>query len=121
MINRYRNHLPKMLVLSDQAVVSGSSFLTNIIIAHALGIEGYGKFSVIILLQLFLLSMQQAASSGIYQVMYARYNDETKQQYTNGLFYQQLGIYSVLFVLAMLVLLLFPSMVKGYELSLIHI
>jgi O-antigen/teichoic acid export membrane protein len=59
-----------MLVFADQAIVSGSSFITNIIVARSLGVSNFGKFSVIILVQLFLLSLQQAMSSGVYQVMY---------------------------------------------------
>ncbi len=115
MIQRIKNNLPKILVLSDQAVVSGSSFLTNIIVAHALGLEGYGKFSVIILIQLFLLSLQQAASSGIYQVMYARFEKDIQQKYSNGLFYQQVLVYAGLILLSGLFFLIIPSLAKGYE------
>jgi O-antigen/teichoic acid export membrane protein len=115
MMSRLRNNLPKILVLSDQAVVSGSSFLTNIIIAHALGIEGYGKFSVIILIQLFLLSLQQAASSGIYQVMYARFETNIQHKYTNGLFYQQVLVYTILILLSCVFYLVLPKLTNGYE------
>lgn len=115
MINRLRDNLPKLLVLSDQAVVSGSSFLTNIVIARSLGIAGYGRFSVIILIQLFLLSLQQAGSSGIYQVMYARLDERQQKQYTNGLFYQQVFLYAVLIVLSLTFYFLLPGIVIGYK------
>src|SRR6201999_1646731 len=54
-----RIHIPtKLWVLADQAVVSGSAFATNILIAHALRISDFGTFSVLILVQLFLLGVQ---------------------------------------------------------------
>lgn len=115
MIKRLHTHLPKILVLGDQAVVSASAFLTNIIVARALGITSYGQFSAIVLVQLFLLSLQQAGSSGIYQVMLARFDAATQQRYTNGLFYLQVGAYGLLTGIAFLLRFLFPSLAGGYE------
>ena len=59
-----------MLMLTDQVLVSGASFATNILLARSLGLSEYGKFSAIILLQMFILSMQQASITGIFQVMF---------------------------------------------------
>src|ERR1700679_702789 len=80
---------PKTWVLADQAVVSGSSFVTNILIARALGITDYGKFSVLLLVQLFMLSIQQAVSTGVLQVMVHRFDHQERKSYLNGVFYGQ--------------------------------
>ncbi len=104
-----------MLVFADQAIVSGSSFVTNILVARSLGVSNYGKFSVIILIQLFLLSLQQAVSSGVYQVMFGSLEEKSKKAYTNGLFFIQLFLYSALIALTCLAYYLFPSSVIGYE------
>jgi len=104
-----------MLVFADQAIVSGSSFITNILVARSLGVSNYGKFSVIILIQLFLLSLQQAVSSGVYQVMFGGLEEKFKKPYTNGLFHTQLFLYTSLIGLGCFVYFLFPSSVIGYE------
>lgn len=104
-----------MLVFADQAIVSGSSFVTNIMVARSLGVSNYGKFSVIILIQLFLLSLQQAVSSGVYQVMFGGLEEKLKNSYTNGLFYIQLFLYVGLIGLSCFSYFLFPSSVIGYE------
>jgi O-antigen/teichoic acid export membrane protein len=86
-------------VLTDQAVVSGTSFLSNILIARSLGITDYGLFSVVVLVQVFLLSVQQSVSSGIYQVLLPRFKGSMQKFYTNGLFYLQLMFFMLLSVL----------------------
>ncbi|MBS1668473.1 MAG: hypothetical protein JST58_13940 [Bacteroidetes bacterium] len=116
MLNKLRHISPKILVFADQAVVSGSSFLTNILVARSLGVNNYGKFSVIILVQLFLLSLQQAFSSGIYQVMLGSLEGKTKDEYTNGVFYTQSMLYGVLISVCFMWYYLFPSSINGYEL-----
>ena len=104
-----------MLVFADQAIVSGSSFVTNIVVARSLGVTNYGKFSVVILIQLFLLSLQQAVSSGVYQVMFGGLEEKFKSSYTNGLFYIQLMLYAALIALCGGGYYLFPSVSNGYE------
>ena len=108
-----------MLVFADQAIVSGSSFVTNILVARSLGVSSYGKFSVIILVQLFLLSLQQAVSSGVYQVMFGGLEEKQKKLYTNGLFYAQTLLYMILVAICFLVYFLFPILAKGYDFILI--
>ncbi|HXO75176.1 MAG TPA: hypothetical protein VN824_08085, partial [Puia sp.] len=79
----------KFWVLADQAVVSGSAFVTNILIAHALGIADYGRFSALVLTQLFLLGIQQSVSSGILQIMAPGYKLQEREFYIGGVFYGQ--------------------------------
>ena len=114
-LKRLQHISPKMLVLSDQAIVSGSSFLTNIMVARSLGVNNYGKFSVVILVQLFLLSVQQSISSGIYQVMFSTMEGDEKRKYTNGVFYLQCLLYLLFAMVGVLVYFLFPTVTRGYQ------
>ncbi len=59
----------KSWVLADQAVVSGCSAITQVLLAARLGLTSYGYFSVVVIAQIFLLSVQQAGITGIYQVL----------------------------------------------------
>ncbi len=75
----------KHWVMADQAVVSGTTFVTQFLIARQLGITDYGYFSVMILGQLFLLSLQESAISGVFQVMYHQTKKGDQQKYVNGI------------------------------------
>jgi O-antigen/teichoic acid export membrane protein len=104
----------KVWVLADQAMVSGSSFVTNIMIARALGVTGFGKYSVLVLVQLFLLSIQQAISTGIAQVMIARFDEDERPRYIRGVFYSQGIFFCSLILLSVLAAILFPALLQGY-------
>ena len=75
----------KHWVFADQAIVSGTTFVTQFLIARQLGITDYGYFSVMILGQLFLLSLQQSAISGVFQVMFHQTKEINQQKYVNGI------------------------------------
>jgi O-antigen/teichoic acid export membrane protein len=115
LFNRLKHISPKILVLSDQVVVSAASFMTNMIIARSLGAANYGKFSVIILVQLFLLSLQQAVSSGIFQVMFPGYKKEKKQDYASGMIYLHFILYTLFIVLGLLGFYLFRQSLSEYH------
>lgn len=109
----------KSLVLADQVVVSGAAFLTNLLLARGLGVAAYGQFSAVVLGQLFLLSLQQAAGSGIYQVVWPTLTAPRQKRYTNGLFYAQLGWLSGLLAVAGLLYGLWSARFAGYETGLL--
>ncbi len=48
------------IVLSDQAVVSGSNFLLGVLLTRELGLEGFGTYSLLWMGVLFALSFSQA-------------------------------------------------------------
>lgn len=99
----------KGLVLADQVVISGSAFATNLLLAKALGLTGYGQFSAVILAQLFLLSVQQAVGSGIYQVTWPGLPTALQKTYTNGLFWLQCAGLSVLVLASIFIYSLLPA------------
>jgi O-antigen/teichoic acid export membrane protein len=114
MIKGLLHQSPKTWVLADQIVVSGSSFVTNILIARALGITDYGRFSVILLIQFFMLSMQQAVSTGVLQVMVNRYEPQARAFYIKGVFYGQCLFFGLLSLVGLALFLIVPSWSIGY-------
>ncbi|UFH54881.1 lipopolysaccharide biosynthesis protein [Spirosoma sp. KNUC1025] len=109
----------KGLVLTDQVIVSGSAFATNMLLAQALGASAYGRFSAVVLCQLFLLSIQQAAGSGIYQVIWPALAAPLQKRYTDSLLYGQLGWLSSLLLGSWAMYQLMPAFFAGYEASLL--
>src|ERR1700744_252195 len=80
----------KYWVLADQVVVSASAFLTNLLLARALGLMEYGKFTVVTMIQLLLFSGTMAFGAQVYQVVYPSLNKEDKGKLTAGMLSQQL-------------------------------
>jgi O-antigen/teichoic acid export membrane protein len=56
----YDQHAPRVMILADQAVVSGSNFLLSILLARTLGLDGYGTFALGWMAVLFAASFQLA-------------------------------------------------------------
>lgn len=94
----------KYWVLADQVVVSGAGFATNLFLARTLGLVEYGKFSAIVMVQLFLLSITMSFSSQVYQVVYPALSPMEKKKLTNGMLGQQLMVATVFFTLMLLIL-----------------
>lgn len=84
-MNLFKTITEKYWVLADQVVVSGSAFLTNIMLAKAMGLQEYGKFSIIVMIQLFILSLSMAFSSQVYQVAYPSLPVARQQKLTPGM------------------------------------
>jgi hypothetical protein len=107
----------KWLVLADQVVVSGSALLINLLLAQTLGLTVYGQYSAVVLMQLFLLSMQQAAGSSIYQAIWPGLPVTLQKTYTNGLLYFQVGWLVVLGLVGASLFSLLPAALIPYETS----
>jgi O-antigen/teichoic acid export membrane protein len=62
-IDASRSRVPRsihLVALSDQAIVSGSNFLTNMVLARGLSLAGFGKYSLLWMSILFCASLQMA-------------------------------------------------------------
>src|SRR5580698_1718697 len=46
------------VALADQVVISGSNFVTNVVLVRALGLSEYGKYSIAYLLLLYANALQ---------------------------------------------------------------
>lgn len=80
----------KYLVLTDQILVSGSAFLTNLILAKALGVYEFGIFSGLGMIQLFLLSMNMSVGIQVFQVVFPSADDQLKKKLMNGFIWQHI-------------------------------
>lgn len=110
LINRYR-HANWALV--DQAVVSGSNFVTGVLLARFLGPEAFGLF---VLLQSVLLYVNSFQGALIFQPMMSaapQLGETERVPYLQGVFALQLalsfGLASICLVLALLAYAFFHS------------
>lgn len=78
----------KKLVILDQLVTSGGSFITTIMLARSLGIEEFGVYSSVILLMYLLLSISSALIINPFQVLQATH--QNTREYISSLFIGQL-------------------------------
>ncbi len=88
LIRRY-SHLN--WVLFDQAMVSGSNFLTGIILARALGIAEFGRFTLAWMVVLFVQSIQHAAINAPMMTIGARQESANCPAYYGAVFVQQIA------------------------------
>lgn len=95
----------KYALLADQVIVSGGTLATQLLIAAGLGMAQYGRFSVLVLVQLFLLSLQQAGLSGMYQVLYPGMAPGVRKRYAAGTWAAELLF---LLAIALIALLGYP-------------
>jgi O-antigen/teichoic acid export membrane protein len=80
----------KILVLADQAVFSGSSFLTTLLTARMLSVSDFGLYTGIILVLFLLISVSNALIVQPFQVSYPGVSD--KKSYQGFAFWLQLTI-----------------------------
>ncbi len=106
---------PKYWVLADQVVVSAGAFVTNLLVARALGITSYGLFSGILLAQLLVLSLLQAAFSGIMPVVWARLQVQQRAAYTSGLFWAHGMVLMALAAIGFLLALVWPALLLTWQ------
>jgi len=103
----------KHWVLADQLVVSGAGFISSLLLARGLGITTFGKFSGIVMIQLFLLSVSMAMGAQVYQVVYHSLPPANQQKITRGMIGQQLVSGLVVILLGLLLLLFIPSLANN--------
>jgi len=76
--------------LADQAVVSATNFLTNVVIARALGVTQYGVFALSWLALLFVNSIQNALIVAPMMSIGSKTIDERRPHYFGAVVIQQL-------------------------------
>ncbi len=102
----------KVLIVADQAIVSGAAVLTQLIVVRHLGLDTYGCFAAISLVQLFILSVQQSGLTGIFQVNYPKLSAGERVNYLYGSW-----TIEVLIVLVSATLLLPLKLVTSFSLA----
>lgn len=74
----------KLLIVADQGIVSAAAVFTQFIVVRQLGLETYGCFAAIALVQLFILSIQQSGLTGLFQVVNPRLSAQDRVNYLSG-------------------------------------
>ena len=96
-------------VLFDQAILSGTNFLTGILLARFLGIETYGLFALLWMIVLFGLSFSQAFVTKPMLSLGPQKESEDQNHYYSSLHAIQLIFSGLSFVLSCFGLLVFIS------------
>ena len=76
--------------LADQTVVSGTSFLTTIVVARLLGVEEFGRFAVAWLIVLLFQNLHSAAIIGPLMTIGAIWPEKERSSYLGALLQQQI-------------------------------
>jgi len=81
--------------LADQVMVSGINFLTGILVARFLGIEDYGRFTLIWIVVLFASSIQVSTINSPMMSIGPKQTDENSSAYFGAVIAQQLIFASI--------------------------
>ena len=93
----------KVLVLFDQAIVSGGNFALGILMARLLGLETYGLYCILWMGILFALNFHQAFMTKPLMSLFASKKEAEQATYLKGLFGLQFYISAACMVLPALV------------------
>ena len=85
-----RRHSHTHWALFDQALVSGTNFITGILVAHGLGVADFGRFSLAWLVVLFVQSFQECGVIAPMMSIGPKYETPRQPAYYGGVFGQQL-------------------------------
>jgi len=90
--SRFKSQLGgrEIWALADQAVVSATNFLTNVVIARALGVTQYGVFALSWLALLFVNSIQNALVVAPMMSIGPKTTDDNRPHYFGAVVIQQL-------------------------------
>jgi len=99
------------LVLIDQGLVSGTSFLTGILLTRFLGLETYGKFVLLWMIILFGLSVAQALITKPLLSLQPKMEAEKAKTYLSALH----GIQLLLSLLATLLSIIILSILSEFQ------
>ena len=86
------------VTLADQALVSGANFLSNIMLARFLGLEGFGRFTLAWMVVLFANSIQYAAIIQPMMAVGPKQGEVEAPAYYGAVVFQQLTAAIVAFV-----------------------
>ncbi|UTW63941.1 lipopolysaccharide biosynthesis protein [bacterium SCSIO 12741] len=84
----------KLLPFMDQGVVSGGNFIAGVLLARALGMDGFGQFSIFWLVVLFFSSLNQAGISTPLYTLFPQKSLEQKTGYLTSVGWMQ-ALYSI--------------------------
>ena len=107
----YRN---KLIVLCDQAIVSGVSFLFSILLVRLLGINVFGEFAVILLVTQGVIAVNQSLVTSPYQSLYSQTDIK---QYSRKL----KGIQLVMLFILVIGMMIFEAVLSVFDINIVKL
>jgi len=104
-----------MLVYADQAVVSGFSFLSSIVLARYLGINGFGIYSIAWIGVLIASSINQPFIIAPMQTLSGKKTAEQRENYLEALVIKQILFAAVMGLLSFITVLFMGFVLKGWN------
>lgn len=96
----------------NQLVVSGSNFLITILLIKFSSIELFAQYSFIWLINYFILGLNDALISSPMYSIYPKILKEKKSFFLGSIFFSYLIFILISFLLCILILLIFPKLIK---------
>jgi O-antigen/teichoic acid export membrane protein len=96
LLHKMRANKEKLLVLTDQGVVSGVNFGVGVVLARFLGLEEYGLFALAWMIVMIVSSLHQAFVISSLFTLYPK--SSNKEQYVSSLMALQVGFSIIAFV-----------------------
>lgn len=114
-IPKYILRNPTLLVYGDQAIVSGFSFLSSVVLARFLGIDGFGIYSVAWLGVLIASSINQPLIIAPMQTLSVKKSPKEKNIYLQALVFKQLLFAAAMSFLSFLTVLFMEYVLKDWK------
>ena len=95
----WETYRSKVIILSNQALVSGMSFFLSILLVRLLGIHVFGKFALVLLITQGIVAINQSLVTSPYQSLYAQKNIKKYSRKLKGIQLFVIGILLIAMVL----------------------
>ena len=96
----FKNNSHMNWAFTDQAMVSGVNFLTGLLLARSLGIEAFGKFTLLWMTVLFVNSIQMAVISSPMMSIGPKQDKKDEDIYYQAVMLQQLFFFYNYFLIS---------------------
>ena len=107
----------RSVLLADQSLVSGTNFITGILLARMLGPENFGRYAFVWLVLMIILSFQYSFFTQPMQILFYREKESQRKKYLNGVFY--CAVCWITLVTLVFVVILFFSATTAHDSKLI--
>jgi O-antigen/teichoic acid export membrane protein len=101
--------------LTDQATVSATNFLTNVILARFMGLHEFGVFALAWMSVLFVNSLQYAVVVSPMMSIGPKQSKEERPTYFGAVVFQEVVLAALCFVLVYAVLRIFGGNIRGVD------
>jgi len=114
MIKLWQTYGNKAIVLLDQALVSGISFLLSVFLVRLLGIHVFGEFAIILIVTQGIVAINQSIVTSPFQSLFAQ------SQFPN--YIKKLkGLQSLVLILFLMIIVLFEFVTRVFHIEIVDL